>query len=237
MALVLEWDYEGAAERLARVVELKPGYVWGRYVYAMALTSLGRVDDAIVQLERAREFDPTSVSPTDLGLGELYELAGDDEAALATWHRDLELLPSHFTSLLSLGRFHCRNHDEAEGLRYLERAQELFPETPKVLAEIGACFALAGRVEEARAVLGELEAWAQREYVDPVNLALVDVTLGEKAEALAQIERGYEVRSTLMNEIRRDVRYAPLRSQPRFWDVIERAGLADAGRPGGMEEP
>ena len=208
-----------------RSIELDPGFVSGRAAYSVALAYQGRIDEALAQVRRMIEIDPLAQSFGDVDLGLLLFWKGDWKAALEAWHDTLEFSPSHYTSLLNLGGYYCRGGRTDEGFELLRRARGLYPQTPQVLAEIGACHAVAGDPDAAREVLDELEAWILREYVDPVNLAVVHLALGEDDQVFAWLERAYERRAFLMTQIGSDPRYERLYGDPRFRDLTERIGL------------
>jgi serine/threonine-protein kinase len=232
IAFFLEWDWERAEVAFRRSIELDPGFVWGRQGYSEALANQGRIDEALAQVRKVIEIDPLALSRGNVDLGLLLFWKGDREAAVEAWHDALELSPSHYTSLLNLGGFYCENGRTDEGFELLRRARALYPQTPQVLAEIGACHAVAGDPDAAREVLDELEAWTLREYVDPVNLAVVHLALGEDDQVFAWLERAYERRAFLMTQIGSDPRYERLYGDPRFRDLTERIGLRE-GAPRG----
>ena len=210
-----------------RSIELDPGFVSGRSAYSEALAHQGRIDEALAQVRKVIEIDPLAVSVGNVDLGLLLFWKGDSEAAVEAWHEALELSPSHYTSLLNLGGYYCKSGQTDEGFELLRRARALYPQTPQVLAKIGACHAVAGDPDAAREVLDELEAWSLREYVDPVSLAVVHLALGEDDQVFAWLERAYERRAFLMTTIGSDPRYERLYGDPRFRDLTERIGLRE----------
>jgi tetratricopeptide (TPR) repeat protein len=227
IAFFLEWDWQRAEVAYRRSIELDPGFVLGRASYSIALAHQGRIDEALAQVRKVIEIDPLAVSPGNVDLGLLLVWKGDRKAAVEAWHDALELSPSHYTSLLNLGGYYCKSGRTDEGFELLRRARARYPQTPQVLAEIGACHAVAGDPDAAREVLDELEAWTLREYVDPVNLAVVHLALGEDDQVFAWLERGYERRAFLMTQIGSDPRYERLYGDPRFRDLTERIGLRE----------
>jgi tetratricopeptide (TPR) repeat protein len=224
---LLEWDWEAAEPAFLRAIELDPGSVFGRQTYSTSLASQGRLDEAFEQMLTANELDPLATARSDLDLGLLYKWKGEPLEAEAYWRHVLELRPNHYSSLDNLGAHYCATGRTKEGLALLERARELYPETPQVLAGIGACYATAGRREEAEAVLTELDAWSQREYVDPVTPAQIYLALGDDDHAFAALERGYAGRAFMMTQIGWDPRFARLHRDPRFRDLLERIGLRE----------
>jgi tetratricopeptide (TPR) repeat protein len=226
--MTLEWDWAAAEAGFERALELDPSYLWGRQVYADFLVYQGRLDEALEQLTRIEQLDPLAVSPGPADIGVVLALKGDIGAAVNSWKSVLELSPTHYSSLLNLGTHYCVSGRAQEGVALLTRARELYPETPFVLTHIAVCHANAGQVDEARRFLGELEEWERTEYVDPVNLAAVHVSLGEEDEAFTWLERGYEVRAFLLTQLRTLRGIDPLRSDPRYDDLLRRINHPEA---------
>jgi serine/threonine-protein kinase len=227
IAFVFEWDWQRAEVAYRRAIELDPGFVSGRASYSILLAYQGRIDEALAQVRKVIEIEPLAPSLGTVDLGLLLFWKGDLEAAVEAWHDTLEFSPSNYGSLLNLGNYYCENGRTDEGFELLRRARSLYPQTPQVLTEIGACHAIAGDPDAAREVLDELEAWTLREYVDPVNLAVVHLALGEDDLVFAWLERAYERRAFLIPLIGSDPRYERLYGDPRFRDLTERIGLRE----------
>jgi tetratricopeptide (TPR) repeat protein len=223
--MTLEWKWEEAGRGFQRTIELDPGYVWGRFLYGWFLATTGSLEESRRQLERAQKLAPTAVAPSDIDLGLVLEWMGDSEAAVAAWSGALEVDPSHFSSLRNYGRHLCLSGKHEEGLRLVRRLREDYPDTPSGVADIAYCDALSGDAEGARRGLRELQAWSEREYVDPVNMAAVHTGLGDHDAAFAALERAYEQRAFLISHIPRDRRLVPLRGDPRFADLLRGVGL------------
>jgi hypothetical protein len=83
--------------------------------------------------------------------------------------------------------------------------------------------AKAGRRSEAEAILKRLET--TKEYVSPAELAILYVGLGDKEQALTALERAYAAHDLQMLELGVDLHYDPLRSEPRFQEIIRKVGL------------
>ena len=70
--------------------------------------------------------------------------------------------------------------------------------------------------------LEDLRTKARKQYVDPVWLASQYAQLGDKEQALTWLKKGYEVRSNDMVHLKISPFLDPLRSDPRFQDLLRR---------------
>jgi len=90
-------------------------------------------------------------------------------------------------------------------------------------------YALAGRKDEARKMLAKLlggepkptGAW------DGWFLIGIYAALGEKDEAFRWMETAFKERCNFLPWLRETPRYAPLRSDPRFQDMVRRLKLPE----------
>ena len=89
------------------------------------------------------------------------------------------------------------------------------------------CYASAGRSEEAQEILHDILTSAKGDYVPSFDVAAVYAALGEKERAFEWLDRAYEERAARMVYLGTDPRYDPLRSDPRFADLLRRMGLPD----------
>ena len=230
---VFEWDFAAAEREYLRSIELMPNDAWPYRHYARMLLALGRLEEAAEVYRMSQEVDPHSIDSTPFGLPELYVMEGKESEALADLERALELEPHYYVPHLNLGNHYCRRGDTDLALPYLQRAVELSPDDPIVSANLAYCLARSGNPSEARKLLGEIEAFLEDAYVDPVVLALVHVGLGENERAIEWMEKGYAARALNLLEVGADSRFDPLRSDPRFSDLLQRIGLPTLPRKAG----
>jgi len=97
--------------------------------------------------------------------------------------------------------------------------------TPSKLRFLAKCYGLAGRKAEAGRVLNELLELSRRRYVTPPAVASVYMGLGDHDGAFAWLEKGYQERSNYMVYLKVFPGADPLRSDPRFGDLLRRIGL------------
>ena len=114
-------------------------------------------------------------------------------------------------------------HSEAI-LEFKETIKRAGP-IPVYSAALGHAYAIAGQRGEARRVLAELEARAQREYISPVDIAMIYSGLGEQDRAFEWLERGFAGRAYGLVFMPTDPRFDLLRSDKRYSALMRRVGL------------
>lgn len=82
-----------------------------------------------------------------------------------------------------------------------------------------------GRRAEAKKIAERLEVQAKQSYVSPFLFAKIDVALGEKERAIDWLEKGYENREESSAWLNSDPGLDPIRSEPRFKELVRRIGL------------
>jgi serine/threonine protein kinase len=94
------------------------------------------------------------------------------------------------------------------------------------VSQLGVAYALAGRRDDAIKILNELKARSKREFVAADCFALIYAALGDKEQAFAWLEKAYQERSDIIVGMRTARAFDPLRSDPRFNDLLRRVGLS-----------
>ena len=215
IALWFDWDAAAATAYFERALTADPRYVGARASYAYLLSSLGRHDDAIAQVETCVALEPRST------------VAHSNAAWRYLNARRYDRAIHHAEMALSLDdRFHdARNalglalvlaDREAEALRVVEQDGFWWPARAYTLAVVG-------RIDEARELLRGL---ATETFVRPLSLAYIHVALGEHDEAFRWLELA--VRERRRGILMLDVMpvFDPLRKDARF-DALRRALHAD----------
>jgi hypothetical protein len=87
-------------------------------------------------------------------------------------------------------------------------------------------YARAGQRNEALKLLRELEALSTRERVSPIYFARIYSGLGARENALTWLRKTYDEHSDHALRIGLDPAYDPLRSDPRFIEMLRGIGLS-----------
>jgi serine/threonine-protein kinase len=220
-----DWDWTGAEADFRRALQQDPGYATGRYWYGFyLLTPLGRFEEAAREMERALEQEPLSLA-IGTYLGTASYLARWYERAIAQARAVLALEPRFPQALWCLAMALQMRGRSPEALAELGKALEVSPWSQWVLGGLGYALAAAGRHGEAREVLARMQERSRTRHVSPYLRAYVHVGLGEREAALAQLQQAVEARADTLVFVKVDPVFDPLRSEPRFVDIVRRVGL------------
>ncbi len=110
-----------------------------------------------------------------------------------------------------------------EGIAEIEKELMIFPNSTGALSQLGYAYALEGRKAEAQKVLDQLNGRSKQKYVSALSRTIIYVGLGEKDKAFEWLEMSYEERS--IGAFKVNPIYDPLRSDPRFTDLLRRMNL------------
>jgi eukaryotic-like serine/threonine-protein kinase len=219
-----DWDSAGAEREFKRALDLNPGYADAHHWYAHYLIATGRPEESLAESNRALELDPLSpIMSTHLGW--LYYYLRRNDQALSQLGKTLELDPNYGLAHWYIGLVKEQQGRYDEALDRMSRAVELLHGNLVVEADRAHALALSKRTAEAEESLGGLLTLSRTRYVNPVETALVYIGLGKSDEAFRWLDRAYEERSDLLVYLRVDPRFDPIRSDPRFAELIRRVGL------------
>ena len=217
------WRWEEAEKEFKRAISLNPNYPTARHWYSILLSALGRDDEVMAEIKRAQELDPLS-GVLEVNIGEAYVKTGDFDSAMEHAKRLVQLDPNFALSHHIYGLAYLRQR------RYAEAAAEFQQDVTKdrsafSLSNLGYALAMAGRRDEAAAVLKELEGMYNRRESLAHYLAAVYAGLGDKDQAFAWIEKGFQARNGSLVFVKFDFTFDPLRGDPRYVDLLRRMGL------------
>lgn len=215
------WNFTEAEKEFRAGLKLKPNYATGHHWYGEFLSYMGRSEEGIQELQRAKELDPDSLS-IRCDLAKAYGSAGRDADAIAECRAAIKKDPDFGVSHIVFGGALLSQGNTTEGLAELELGNRLMPDHPFFMSVLAHAYAKHGKPEEARQLLQRLLAFQKESHVQPNALAIAYLAVGEKENALAELERGWQEKGEGMQTIRRGLLFDELQSEPRFQEVLKK---------------
>jgi Tfp pilus assembly protein PilF len=214
-----DWDWAGAEKEYKLAIELNPNYATAHHRYSLFLPVMGRLDEAVSEAKKAQELDPLSLIINE-NVGDVLFLARRYDEAEQQLRKTLELDPNFFVAHGTLAKVY-----DAQGMYEKSLDVALTGEPPEVIAGVKKIYAASGIKGVWRDRLDELLEDSKREYVSSYNIALQYARLGDNDKAFERLEKALEERSILFTYLIADPRFDGLRRDPRFADLMRRAGL------------
>jgi|KBSSwiStaDraftv2_1062776.scaffolds.fasta_scaffold05000_3 TolB-like protein/Flp pilus assembly protein TadD len=221
---MLDWDWEAAEAGFRQAMALNPSSDGGHRWCGILLAGLGRLSEAVREVQRARELDPLCLVTGTSDAWTRY-IAGDYETAIDLCRYVMDM-QRHFTpawrvlgvSLIQMGRV-------AEGVAELEAAAAIASTDPVLLAWLAHAKAIRGDCGVARTILTALDHLRSERFVPAYHLALAHVGLGDADEAFRQLDVACEERDPALINLNRDPRFDPIRQDARFSVLVNRVRL------------
>lgn len=222
-----ERDWAAEERELKRAVQLDPNSSFAHSMYAVHLATVGR-KAAIQEIDTALALDP--FSPMVHSLASYVFLATrEDDRAIREARRAAEIDPTfaegHINLAMALGNKGQFDEAFAEWLRYLsldgdaELAQELGTAARKISGPGDPGQKLA------HITLSYYQKKSKTQYVAPLAVAGAYMDLGDKDRAFEWLNKAYQEHSTGLFAIAVVPGFDPLRSDPRFQELLRRIGL------------
>jgi TolB-like protein/Flp pilus assembly protein TadD len=227
LALIVQnydWDWQTAEREFRRAIELNPNYATAHHWYAEHLTWLGRFDEALRENERARQLDPLSlIIAADNGATLYYSRQYD--RAIAQFRTVREMDPN-FSRAGVIRLAYEQKGLFVNALEELEKWRRAYGDQPWTWSELAYVYGRSGQQAQAEHALQKLLQLDQRQPVDPAAIVWAYVGIGNKDQAFAWMEKAYSQHSNTLTTLKVEPRFDPLRSDPRFQDLLRRVGLA-----------
>ena len=225
IAEMYDWDWKTGEKEYRRAIQLNPNYATAHHWYAEFLAFQGRFDEALAESERARNLDPLSVIIA-ADRGAILYFARQYDRAIEQFRAVLDMEPNFSRAYLVVdayvekGRF-TDALAEVETWRRADNAPAPWPWASEVCI-----YSRSGQPVKARQALVKLELWNGQSRLElaPV-FATAYTCLNNKDEALARLQQAYVEHSSALSALKVDPTFDPLRSDPRFQELLRRVGL------------
>ncbi|MCK4829411.1 tetratricopeptide repeat protein, partial [bacterium] len=212
-----DWEWLNAEKRFKRALALSPNYATAHQWYSEYLFSMGRFDEALIEIRRAQELDPLSLM-INAAVGDYFSLIGKHDKAIEQYKKTLEMDPNFRPAHAYLAHAYWDKGMYEEALKEYKLLNSLWG--------MGATYAKMGKTAEAKKVLNELMERSKHMFVSRYSLARIYFALGDNDQGFAWLERAYEDREHGLCWLK--VRYSlndSVRSDPRFQALLKKMDL------------
>jgi DNA-binding winged helix-turn-helix (wHTH) protein/TolB-like protein/Tfp pilus assembly protein PilF len=222
---IYEWDFADAEQLHRRALDLNPNSADVHNHYALHLIMLkGRTEQAIAEIRRAEELDPTDGFILRNAAQVLYRARRYDEA-IEQSRRAIDLNPnSPVFYPWMISAYEIKGDEQAAFAACLKQVEARGAGADEI-ARIRAAFAADGLKGYWRMELDRLLEQEKSRYVGQLNIALLYARLGEKEQALARLQRAIEERNLYVTALNVEPLWDSYRADPRFVALLRRVGL------------
>ena len=195
-------DWAGAEREYQRALELNPNYSTAYQRYGLILMALGRFDEALAEIEQARNLDPASLI-INSNMGEVLYNEGRYEQAIEHFQKTLEMDPNFKQPHIGLASCYTQKNRFPEAVEELQKAVSLSRDAA-VLSDLGYVYAVSGDRAGAQKMLDEVIELSRRSYVSPLDIAMIHVGLGNRDAAFEWLNSAYKEGSPQLRNLKVD---------------------------------
>jgi serine/threonine-protein kinase len=218
-------DWVTAEREFKRGIEINPNYPVGHHWYAIFLSTFpDRMPEALAEIRRALELDPTS-SIINAWYGRILAVSGQLDQSIEQLKKTIELDPNFNLAHYRLGQAYAEKQMYNEAIEEFNKVLNLPDGRAMGLMGLGYAYALAGRRQEAEKTLNELQGLSKQRYVSPGQIGIIYIALGEKDKAFEWLNQAYRDYDLNLMRMKVERRFDPIRSDPRFNELVKRIGL------------
>jgi TolB-like protein/Flp pilus assembly protein TadD len=218
------YDWPGAEKELRLALKLNPNDAEAHRLFAQFHAYAGRMQESLIQAERARALDPLSRGGV-LGLGAGYRNTGQYDRAIATFKGGLAERPNSPGLHFQLALTHMQAGKLDEGVSELSAAVTASPENRRYEAYLAFAYAISGRRTDAQTILDRLLALDDSQYLPPTAVAHIFIGLRNHRAALSWLEKAYQERDPDLLGPFTNFAMAELRAYPRYREMFAQMGL------------
>jgi eukaryotic-like serine/threonine-protein kinase len=211
---IVVWEQENK-----RALDLNPHSTDAHRLEATRLLFIGKPQDAIKEVQWALKIEPLSVAG-NINYSNCLFYAGRIEESEVQAKKTIELLPEFWMAHYYLSTVYRHQRKYAEAAEEMAKAKEYWgePEAAKLIRER---FAKDGWQGLLRAICAQPQQFKFWQY----DLATFYAELGDKDNAFAKLNQSIDDHEQFIGFMKVDPFMNPLRADPRFVEVMKKAGL------------
>jgi tetratricopeptide (TPR) repeat protein len=218
----LDWNWSGAEDEFKQAIALNPNNALARFIYSHYFVDMGRLDEALNEIERARDLDPYS-PVINLWRGETLYHSHRYDDALRQERRNLEMFTDRPVFYDAIANVYEQKQMFAEA--FAARQQVLSLNHDPSVTALGEAYrrsGYTGYLLKMTQILEHEQASHPDRFTGSLMLAHIYALLNDEAHAMTELERAYNERSPGILDLRTSPEFDSFRSSPRFRELVRR---------------
>jgi TolB-like protein/Flp pilus assembly protein TadD len=222
--LFFDWDWGGSYEAFQNALRLKPGSGLVHQSYTYYMMAMGRIDEALSEIETARMLDPLSIVINNV-LAEVYFYAERYDDALKQLDRTLELDPGFRGAIWNRGIMNLFNGNHETAIEIFEELTRL--EDPKSIAPLGYAYAVSGNKEKAVQCIEALNEVQKNNPEISINMdyAIIYRGLNDKEKMYCHLEKAYEEKAVGVIFLKSHPQWKKLSGDKNYEELLKKIGF------------
>ena len=219
-----DWDWKTAEKEFRRAIEINPNYATAHHWYAEHLMWRGHFDEALRESELARQLDPLSlIIATDNGA--ILYFSRQYDRAIEQFRYVLDLDPN-FPRAGIINAAYIQKGMYANALAGMEKPPQV-ERAGWYWATLAYIYGRSGQHAKAQEALEQILKVNRQRQVDAEYLVQAYMGVGDYDQALTWLEWAASHQPNVLTSMKVEPIYDPLRSNPRFQNLLRRVGLAE----------
>ncbi|HEX3121566.1 MAG TPA: protein kinase [Candidatus Acidoferrum sp.] len=224
VAYAYDFDWAAAKIDFDKALELNKTYARAHTFYPLYLSSIGQSQEAIDIARSALATDPGSAAFSHNVAVQMY-LARRYDDSIEQSRETLRIVPNFVQAYAVMAQSYAAKSMLKEALDANAQHVEFSHNWPFARAIDGYLRARLGDRKSALKRVNELTEMSKTGYVPALTFAVVYVGLGDKDHTFEWLNKAYEERFTRLAYIRQEGFWDPLRSDPRYTELIRKMGF------------
>jgi len=224
VAFSYDWNFDLAEREFQRAITLGPNDPTPHLWYGHFCIVRNRLSQALEENSRTLELDPVLPLFNTVRAEIRYNMR-DYDAAIEQVRRTIDQYPNYPLAYIWLGSAYRQKSMYPEALDSFSQGRKLSGDHPAMIALYGHALAVSGDAAGAHKALADLQRLVQSRYVSSLYFAAIYTGLGEKSTALDWLDKAYGERSDRLVYLGVDPIADPLRSEPRFTELLHKIGI------------
>jgi len=214
-----EFDFAGAETECKRAITIDPNSSLAHEIYGRFLYHRGRFNEGIVEINAAVDLEPASLF-NQRNLGIAYYYSGRYEEAEAQLKRVIAMDQSFASAYMWLRNSLEMQQKYAEAYEWFIKAQKVLGTDESVVRRYQTAYMESGYPGMMREHAKFADTYNQY-YIG----GILNAQTGNKDKAFEYLEKSYQRREWGMNSLLIEPQLEPLRSDPRFRELVAKVGL------------